>query len=154
MVLLLFLSFTLSADEILVKLFSELEIVKKEDKFKVVNAIKEHIVALKQQERVNAIKLLKAKKKAELKMTKEIVNVENIKADKSSREGAMKVNKEDMKEHRVAMKNRDMFHSMPKKMSHIESMQNMPIVKEMQQRRENGGQLPNERNRRGMMGNR
>jgi len=38
--------------------------VSSEDKFKVVNKIKKHIVALKQEERLNAIKILKAKKEA------------------------------------------------------------------------------------------
>jgi hypothetical protein len=60
----MFLCFSLQADDVLTKLFAQLKTVSSEDKFKVVNKIKKHIVALKQEERLNAIKILKAKKEA------------------------------------------------------------------------------------------
>jgi len=120
---------TLYADETLTGLFKELKTVSKEDKFKVVNEIKKHIIQLKQQERVDAIKVLKAKKEAELKASSvDIAENSDIEVPES-----MAKNKEKMADSMEEMKDvKEMtMPSTMQKMDQIPNIQNMSTMKNM-----------------------
>jgi hypothetical protein len=145
LVLWFFLLFALQADETLTGLFTQLKTVNKEDKFKVVNEIKKHIIALKQQARIDAIKILKAKKEAEKKLANQDVLAEPM---LNHSDGQTK--EEHMAEHMDEMKEMNM-----PKMQNMSAMRNTPLIKEMQERmRENAGQMPSAEMQREMMGNR
>ena len=119
--LLLFFLLTLNADETLTSLFSQLKTVPKSDKFKVVNEIKKHIIALKQQERVEAIKLLQVKKSMEQKK----VEVENLNSSNNQMLQDCKMDKEMKQSEMPKMKN------MPKNMNQMSNMQNMNSLNTM-----------------------
>ena len=134
LVILLFFLLTLNADETLTRLFNQLKTVPKSDKFKVVNQIKKHIIALKQQERVEAIKVLQAKKKAEKKRAE----VEHFSANHDENSHEMKdckVDKEMMgKEHSMKPSDMPKMSEMPKmnQMNTIQNMNNMNNLNNMQ----------------------
>jgi len=134
--LFLFLCFSLQADDVLTKLFAQLKTVSSEDKFKVVNKIKKHIVALKQEERLNAIKILKAKKEA---MQKEEMK-------KSTSEMPSKMTDAMDKEPNEQMemgKNQPKEGEMPKKMEEMNS-KNMPLnMNQMMPKNSNMGNMEN-----------
>jgi hypothetical protein len=155
LVLWFFLLFSLQADETLTGLFTQLKTVNKEDKFKVVNEIKKHIIALKQQARIDAIKILKAKKEAEKKLANQDVLAEPMlnHSDGQTKEEHMAEHMDEMKEMNIPSKMSDMK-QMPK-MQNMSTMRNTPLIKEMQERmRENTGQIPSSEMRRKLMGNR
>jgi hypothetical protein len=152
LVLWFFLLFSLQADETLTGLFSQLKTVNKEDKFKVVNEIKKHIIALKQQERIDAIKILKAKKEAEKKLANQEVLVEPMlnHSDGKTKEEHMVEDMDEMKEMTMPSKMSDM-----KQMQNMSTIRNTPLIKDLQERmRENSGQMPSAEMQREMMGNR
>ena len=134
--LFLFLCFSLQADDVLTKLFAQLKTVSSEDKFKVVNKIKKHIVALKQEERLNAIKILKAKKEA---MQKEEMN-------KSASEMPSKMTDAMDKEPNEQMemgKNQPKEGDIPKKMEEMNA-KNMPSnMNQMMPKNSNMGNMEN-----------
>ena len=141
--LFLFLCFSLQADDVLTKLFAQLKTVSSENKFQVVNQIKKHIVALKQAERLNAIKILKAKKEAmqkeEMKKcTSEMPSNMTDAMDKESKE-KMEMGKHHPKEGEMSkrmekMNSKDMqsnMNQMMSKNSNMGTMANTPLMQEM-----------------------
>ena len=135
LVILLFFLLTLNADETLTRLFNQLKTVPKNDKFKVVNEIKKHIIALKQQERVEAIKLLQAKKSVEQKKAK----IENPNSPHSKEMHDAKVDK-NMMDKKQEMKQSDMpkmdstpkMENIPKNMSSMRNLNGMKNLNTMQ----------------------
>ncbi len=118
LVVLLFFLLTLNADETLTRLFEQLKTVEKDEKFKVVNEIKKHIIALKEQERVEAIKLLQAKKSVEQKKA-EVKNPNHP-------------HSEDAKEmHDGKMDAMSKMENMPKNMNQMNNMRNMNGMKNL-----------------------
>ena len=128
-VLWFFLLFFLHANETLTALFEQLENIKKEDKFKIVNEIKTHIIQLKEQERFEAIKALQAKKEAEVKKVKEVhdVRVESLE------DNDVEVK---MQEHMDSMENMEHMKDMkmPVNMVHMENMNSMMMMEEIKER--------------------
>ena len=129
LVILLFFLLTLNADETLTRLFNQLKTIPKSDKFKVVNQIKKHIIALKQKERVEAIKALQAKKRAEQKRAE----VEHVHTNHNKDAHNMKDCKVD-KEYPMKYSNMPKMSEMPK-MNQMNTMQNMNNLNNMQNRR-------------------
>jgi len=136
--LFMFLCFSLQADDVLTKLFAQLKTVSSEDKFKVVNQIKKHIVALKQEERLNAIKILKAKKEEMKKSTSEMPSKMTEAMDKESKE-KMEMGKNHPKEGEMSKRMEEMnSKSMPSNMnqmmpknSNMGNMANTPLMQEI-----------------------
>jgi hypothetical protein len=152
LVLWFFLLFSLQADETLTGLFSQLKTVNKEDKFKVVNEIKKHIIALKQQARIDAIKILKAKKEAEKKLANQDLLAESMlnHSDGQTKEEHMAEHLDEMKEMNMPSKMSDM-----KQMQNMSTIRNTPLIKDLQERMgENAGQMPSAEMQRELMGNR
>jgi len=127
----LFLLFSLHADEALSELFKQLETVSKEDKFKVVNRIKKHVIALKQQERIDAIKLLKAKKEAEMKTTLPKSTNEVV----SSASNVKEEHPMENHEHDMANMNAPQMASHMEQMQNMQSMSKMPLMQEMRDKK-------------------
>ena len=148
----LFLLFSLHADEALSELFKQLETVSKEDKFKVVNRIKKHVIALKQQERIDAIKLLKAKKEAEAKTTLPKKSTNEVLSSASSVEEEHHMENH---EHNMANMNAPQMASHMEQMQNMQSMSKMPLMQEIKDKKQRGtmgtppANMPN-----GMRGNR
>ena len=117
--LLFFLGFSLLANEKLDGLFAQLKTVSKDDKFKVVNEIKKHIIALKQQERITAIKTLMEKKKEEVN----VIEIESM-ADMEMPSHM------EIPEHMEQMQSMGMMENMQtmSNMQSIEGVQNFPII--------------------------
>ena len=165
LIILLFFLLTLDADETLTRLFNQLEIVNKDEKFRVVNEIKQHIIALKQQERVEAIKLLQAKKNVEKKKA-EIKNPNSPHSEDSKEIQDCKMDKEMMdKKHEMKQSDMPKMENMPKNMSqmnmnqmnmnqmqnmnamqNLTTMQNFPVTQG--ERRDNMENMPESRGRR------
>jgi len=163
-VLWFFLLFSLHADETLTELFEQLKTVSKEEKFTVVNEIKKHIIQLKQQERIEAIKVLKAKKEAEVKASSSEMMSETVadvaESDEVEAAEPMVSSEEQMTESMEEMKDvKDM--KMPENMQNMEqmpnmqnmaTMKNMPLMKNIKVRKDGG--TPSPERMQEMMGNR
>ena len=146
LIFLLFLN--LYADAVLEGLFQQLKSTPKDDKFKVVNEIKQHIIQLKQNERLEAIKVLKEKKEeAQSKTPLENDVLSNVK-DETGEESMDNVSHEhEMSEstHEAmheGMMNDSMHQDMSSMMNmntmeNLSIMQNMPLMRDLtQQQRE------------------
>ena len=137
LVILLFFLLTLNADETLTRLFTQLKTVPKSDKFKVVNEIKKHIIALKQQERVEAIKVLQEKKRAEQKQA-EVEHLHTEHGEDAHEMKDCKADKEMMgKKHPMKQSDMPNMDSMPKMenmLKNMNSMRNMEGMKNLMNR--------------------
>ena len=137
LVILLFFLLTLNADETLTRLFTQLKTVPKSDKFKVVNEIKKHIIALKQQERVEAIKVLQEKKRAEQKQA-EVEHLHTEHGEDAHEMKDCKADKEMMgKKHPMKQSDMPNMDSMPKMenmLKNMNSMRNMEGMKNLTNR--------------------
>ena len=133
LVILLFFLLTLNADETLTRLFNQLKTVPKSDKFKVVNQIKKHIIALKQQERVEAIKVLQAKKRAEQKRAEVEHFTVNHDEDSHDMKDCTVDTKMMDKNYPMRQSNMKKMSEMPK-MNQMNTLQNMNNLNNMQNR--------------------
>ena len=132
--------FLLRADETLTELFQQLSKTPKAQKYKVLNEIKTHIVQLKTEKRVDAIKALQKEKKSqkEVDKTSTAEQVEdNI--QKSTEEMPMKMSSdmENMSSDMSNMQNMSNMSNMSnmQNMSNIQNMFNIPIRQERQDQR-------------------
>lgn len=121
-ILIFLLVFNLMADETLTQLFQQLNKTSKEQKYKVLNDIKRHIVQLKQQQRVEAIKALQKEKKLQKNLTTTCITTVPS-GDKKIISSAAdnSCNKEQLSQ------------NMPMKMQ--SNMQNMPMMREIKDKK-------------------
>ncbi|CAA6803782.1 MAG: Unknown protein [uncultured Sulfurovum sp.] len=125
-ILMLLSIFFLRADEALTELFQTLSKTPQEQKYKVINEIKTHIIQLKQQERVEAIKVFQKEKKLQEELPKTpTVTVVNDDKEPSTHEMSM-----DME---MSM---EMTMDMSSHMQNMSNMENMLQMQEMRERRE------------------
>lgn len=120
--------FLLRADETLTELFQQLSKTPKAQKYKVLNEIKTHIVQLKTEERVEAIKALQKEKKLQKNLTTSCMAT--VPSDKKKVQASAKdasCNKENL------FKNMRM--KMPSRMQDISNMQNMSMMREIKDKK-------------------
>ena len=132
--------FTLQADTLLTHLFEQLKSTPQKEKFKIMNEIKQHIVQLKQKERLDAIKLLQEKKRLENGQPKDLavtleskdsLNREDIKHSESCT-GELNLNADGMHQHSNEHPQHFQMHQqMHENMQHVHTIRDAQAREEM-----------------------
>ena len=121
----------LNADETLTKLFHQLNKTPQKEKYRVMNDIKQHIVQLKQTERVEAIKVLQTEKKIQNSSTS------LCRATVPTKDETPTPSTTNTPHNNEKLLSKNMSIKMQTPMQNISTMQNMPMMREIKDKRNN-----------------